>query len=360
MSKSLFDKPFDDGTKVKLSIFQAYLEKWLPVFVSRDPIIWNKIQIFDFFAGMGKDENGIYGSPLITLEIINRYCSYIREKNLKVRLVFNELKDEYYKALVENIKENQAQCNFEIVLHNKEFIQVFKDEFPSMQNSANFIFLDQNGIKEITKTVFEMIISLKQTDFLFFISSSFFKRFATTAEFKNYFPFDPEEIAKTDYYHIHRKVVDYYQSIIPNTEHYYLAPFSIKKNNNIYGLVFGTPHTFGIEKFLSVAWKIDPLTGEANYDIDNEKISTGEPFLFEEMNKPTKRILFENTLQNKILQKDLSTNFEVYKFTIREGFLLKDANTVLKKLRSANKILFDFKLISDRLHKISIPEEIKI
>jgi len=359
-AKSIFDKPFDDGTKAKLTIFESYLEKWLPVFVSRQEIIWQNIKIFDFFSGMGKDENGTLGSPLRTIKIVNSFCNYIKTKNLKVRLVFNELNTDYYEALKVNVGEAIKECNYEIVLANNSFNELFEAEYPSMANSANFIFLDQNGIKEITGSIFKKIIALKQTDFLFFISSSFFKRFANTKEFKNYFPFDQKDIAETDYYHIHRKVLQHYKSIIPNGTTYYLAPFSIKKNTNIYGLVFGTPHTFGIEKFLSVAWKIDPLTGEANYDIDNENISTSSPFLFDEMNKPTKRQVFEGSLENKILSKIYRNNLDVYYSTLEDGFLLKDANTVLKNLKDAKKIDFDFKLITERLHKSKSPEPIKV
>ncbi len=69
--KILFDKPFDDGTLVKLTIYKEYLKEWLPVFVSKPDSIWKTIQIFDFFAGMGEDKNGVAGSPLIAIEIIN-------------------------------------------------------------------------------------------------------------------------------------------------------------------------------------------------------------------------------------------------------------------------------------------------
>lgn len=357
--KSIFDSPFDDGTKAKLIVYKSYLEKWLPVFVSRQEIIWKDIQIFDFFSGKGKDENGVIGSPLITIEVVNAFCSYIKQKGLKVRLVFNELNAEYFEALKHNVSEQTKNCDYEICLKNKPFKDLFYEELPSMEKSANFIFLDQNGIKEITKDVFEKITSLKQTDFLFFISSSFFKRFAKTPEFRIHFPFEPDEIEKIDYYHIHRKVLNYYKELIPINKKYHLAPFSIKKNQNIYGLVFGSPHTFGIEKFLSVAWKLDPLTGEANFDIDNEKISSASPFLFEEFNKPTKRQFFEQNLEERILNRTLSTNIEVYSYALSEGFLFKDVNFVLKKLKD-KKITFGFSLISDRLHKETIPKEITV
>ena len=354
----LFDKPFDDGTKSKLDLYREYLKEWLPVFVSRERPIWKKVQIFDFFAGKGKDKNGEKGSPLIAVDVINAYIEYIRQNKVEVVLHLNELNDNSYKALQQNV--SGLGIDFRIETYHSEFKTVFDKLYPSMKESANFLFLDQNGIKEITKEIFQQITSLKQTDFLFFISSSYFKRFATTPEFRKYFPFEPSEVANTDYYHIHRKVVEHYKTLIRDKKYYFLAPFSIKKGPNIYGLVFGTNHTLGIEKFLLVAWKKDKLTGEANYDIDNEKINVHQPSLFEEFSKPSKRQVFERNLTQAILNKTLTTNQSVYLFGLNEGFQMKDVNAVLRKLKSDKKIDFEFKPITSDLHKIAELELIKL
>ena len=50
MSKDLHNIPFDEGTKVKLSILREYIKEWLPVFLSKEEPIWKEINIFDFFA----------------------------------------------------------------------------------------------------------------------------------------------------------------------------------------------------------------------------------------------------------------------------------------------------------------------
>lgn len=350
-SRSIFNKPFDEGTLSKLEIFENYFREWLPVFVSPQKVYWENIQIFDFFSGAGRDCNNVQGSPLIILKVINEYASFINSKKLKVRIVLNELNVDYHAALLKNIQEFELVANVNVEIFNLPFAVVFENEFSKMANSANFLFLDQNGIKEITSDVFKRITSLKTTDFLFFISSSFFKRFSDTPEFSSYFPFTRDEIVNTDFYHIHRKVLGYYKSLIPVDKAYYLAPFSIKKIKNIYGLIFGTNHTFGIEKFLNVAWKLDKLRGEANYDIDNEKISTNAPFLFEELSKPTKRQLFEENFEKLIINGTLKSNTEAYSFALNEGFQLKDANQVLRKLIKSKKISLNSSLINEKLHK---------
>ena len=357
-AKDIFDRPFDEGTKIKLKIFQEYFEEWLPVFVASQTPIWKTVQVFDFFAGKGKDNNGELGSPLIAIKVISSYLSFISKNKIAVVLHLNELNKSSYDSLIENLLG--LDVGFTIKTYNSDFKTLLNNHYDSMKTSANFLFLDQNGIKEITKDIFERLVTLKQTDFLFFISSSYFKRFATTPEFKKYFPFTPEEVETTDYYHIHRKVVEHYKSLISKSKKYFLAPFSIKKGPNIYGLVFGTNHTLGIEKFLSIAWKKDKLTGEANYDIDNEKINLNQQTLFEEFNKPSKRQVFENSLSAGILNGELTTNYDVYLFGLNEGFLLKDVNSVLKKLKADNKVIFDFSLITTDLHKSKISEQIKL
>jgi hypothetical protein len=229
-----------------------------------------------------------------------------------------------------------------------------------MKSTANLLFIDQSGVKLITEDVFSQIINLKQTDFLFFISSSFFSRFSESNEFKKYLKISRTEIENKSYYHIHKIVLQYYRSLIPANKKYYLAPFSIKKGSNIYGLIFGTNHTLGMEKFLNVCWGIDKHRGEANFDIDKEKINDNEPTLFSELNVPNKRQVFESDLENKIIDRQLNSVISVYTFSLNNGFLPKDANKVLKELKSKGKIDFQFRLISSDIHKIKNASTIKI
>jgi three-Cys-motif partner protein len=347
--KDLFRKPFDEGTLVKLKIYKDYFKEWLPVFLSKKEPIWRTVQIFDFFAGQGKDKNDVPGSPLIAIEIVKSIEHFIKDNGIRVILHFNELDQDNYNFLIESLKDIEG--DFEIKPYKEDFASLFSSLYESMKTSANFLFLDQNGIKQITSEIFNKIISLKQTDFLFYISSSYFKRFADTPEFKKYFSFDPIEIQQMNYYHIHRNVLQHYKSLIPNNKKYYLAPFSIKKGSNIYGLIFGTNHTLGIEKFLAIAWRNDKMRGEANYDIDSEKIDFNQPFLFDHFNKPNKRQVFEKNLTELILNKRLIDKHSVYLYSLDEGFLFKDANTVLERLKKKKDIDFQFKLISSDLHR---------
>ncbi|WP_118196903.1 three-Cys-motif partner protein TcmP [Albibacterium indicum] len=356
--KDLFKKPFDPGTATKLDILRQYFEEWLPVFVIRKKVIWRTIQVFDFFAGQGKDKEGNDGSPLIFIRTIQSLKHLIEKSEVQIILHLNELNLQNYEILLRNIAI-EDKC-IEIRTYNRDFKSIFEELHPTMKNTANFLFFDQNGIKEITEHLFKKIIELRQTDFLLFISSSYFRRFASTSEFRKYFNIEKDFIEKSHYFHVHRRVVEHYKSFIPQGKKYYLAPFSIKKAKNIYGLIFGTNHTLGIEKFLNVCWKKDELRGEANYDIDNEKINSSTPFLFDEFNRPQKVDIFERGLTKQILEKKVVSIKELYLYTLNEGFLYKDTNRVLIQLQKKRKIKFGGRLITKNLHKMDIDEHIEI
>ncbi|MFT3846439.1 MAG: three-Cys-motif partner protein TcmP [Lacibacter sp.] len=359
-TKDIFDKPFDEGTLVKLKIFEDYFKEWLPVFLAKPNPIWKEIQIFDLFAGEGKDINGIMGSPLRIISILNENRDLIFKSGVKIKVIVNEYEKQKFDTLVKSLISVADNSLYELESYNDDFSKIFEKYYESMKRTANFLFLDQNGIKQITESVFVKLIELKQTDFLFFISSSFIKRFNELAEFKKYLKITKQDLDGKSYYHVHKVVLEYYRSIIPKSKEYFLAPFSIKKPAGIYGLIFGTNHTLGIEKFLHVCWKYDKLTGEANFDIDNEGIDLAKPSLFDEFNKPTKRHVFEQKLKSKILSGDLKQGKEVYLWTLSEGFLLKDANVILNELLDQEKIKINFKLISSRLHKLIEPTTIKL
>ncbi len=47
-NNNFFKEPFDDGTKVKLEIFNRYLREWLPTFIEKKSFI-GRIFIFMTF-----------------------------------------------------------------------------------------------------------------------------------------------------------------------------------------------------------------------------------------------------------------------------------------------------------------------
>lgn len=354
MSKEqFFNEAFDEATFTKLDLYKNYLQEWLAVFVARKEILYPNINLFDFFAGEGKDSKGNLGSPLIALEVIEAYRDYIENKNIQVQLFLNEKDTKKTEVLKENIEPFQTATYFKVGIEQMEFKEAFDYYYPLMDKpkTANLIFIDQFGIKEVTEEIFLQLTQLKQTDFIFFISSSYFKRFGGEEAFKNFIVLPDIEDVK--YNNIHRKVKDYYKSLIPSNKTYYIGSFSLKKKQNIYGLIFGSGHPYGMEKFLKQAWKQDKDRGEANFDIDKENLTEGQIDLFSGKEKVAKKLeLFEEDLENKILHQEISTDKEAYLYGLSSGFTPKHVKDILQKLIQAKKIDKDIALISADVHKI--------
>ena len=340
MARDIHKKPFDEGTKAKLSIFQDYLKEWLPVFLARNEIIWTTINIYDFFAGPGYDSKGHKGTPMIIRDELTPYFEKIISKKLNVNLYLNEY-SKAKKEELENRLEDDDLRPYSIIIESLDFKDAFDRQFSSMsqKNCANLLFLDQNGVKHISEEVFKKIIGLKTTDFLFFISSSTIKRFCDHPNIAQHIKLNSVEVERTPYHKIHRLILDYYKSLIADDKKYYLASFSLKKNAGIYGLIFGSGHVLGIEKFLTACWNIDPERGEANFDIDDDKIMQGQIELFSgEVRKPKKVELFESELESKILSRELRNDRDIYLFALTNGFLPIHVRNVITKLLSEKKI----------------------
>lgn len=374
MATDIHNRVFDEGTQIKLYILREYLKQWLPVFISRRQILWNKIFIYDFFAGEGSDIVGNYGSPLIILDELRQYCTEIKSKKLDVKIVFNEFEkdksEKLHRQCTEQLKVCRINsnnncpnnglddnCVFNLLIENHDFKAFFNSIYPHMEAAKGyprFMFLDQYGVKHITEEVLNQLAVLKRTDFIFFISSSFARRFIDNPEFHKYLKLTRQDFDTNKPYHCHRVIFNYYKSLLKPKTELALAPFSIKKNQNLYGLIFGTHHTLGMEKFLNICWKINPQTGDANFDIDHERINPDQPSLFEEYNIPTKLQLFEQDLKTKIVGKELKSNLEIYVYSLESGFLPMHANKVINELKSAGKIPKDFHVRAQNIHDIIV------
>ena len=330
----LHREPFDEGTKVKLSLFRDYLREWLPVWLAGRTIFKKTINVFDFFAGPGCDVTGAPGSPLIILDELTPYKDKIRDNKLLVHVYLNDSDPGKVESLTQAIEAYAPDIPCKLTLTCADFAHAFPSALPLLQDTtaANFLFLDQNGIKHITKDVFDALVSLSATDFLFFISSSTINRFCENDEIQKYVGMSPDEARAGCYCDIHRRVCDYYRSLIPSEVRFYLAPFTIKKGANVYGLIFGSRHVLGIMKFLGRCWQQDPERGEANFDIDGDCLTPEQPALFAEMNKPQKLDRFETQLLDAVSAGTLSTNHEIIEFGIQKGFLPKHSRPVIANM----------------------------
>jgi three-Cys-motif partner protein len=335
------DKSFDESTKVKLAVFQGYIRAWLPVFLTSSKGVKVKsVNIFDFFSGPGEDSDGNPGSPLIIQDEIHNYCkinSNLRN-DVPVNLIFNDIKKENIEKLKIALDMNMCEkscCNYSFF--SEDFTKLVQEWLPEMKkyNNANLVIMDQFGLKSVTPTIIKELLTCGKTDILFFISSSYIRRFIQEDVIKEKFnDIDPSQIKNIEYKTIHEYICEYYKNKL--SEGYaFLAPFSIKKKANIYGIIFASKNLLGLEKFLEVCWKIDGKTGQANYSIENEYMwhEAGQGDLFEDDTRFTKIKDFEIKTIDYI-RTSHPNNKQMYKFCLESGFSIPKANEILRKIQT--------------------------
>jgi three-Cys-motif partner protein len=302
MARDLHRKPFNEGTLVKLSLFRSFITAWLSVFVKSERITKRKVRIFDFFCGPGEDPTGQKGSPVSILETLKGLAAPIRNVGYEVDVYFNDLDADKVIELKEVLARRKLlEGPYKLHFSTRDFEEAFDSLYGQMRDSANLLLLDQHGFRFFNKEIFKKIRTLPFTDTLVFMAASYVLRFKDEPEIKQHLEAQKIFAEHTPYHQVHRAIVEYYRSLVPSTERYFLAPFSLRSGSYIYGVIFGSTNLKGLEKFLENAWKVDPLRGEADYDIDREGLVVGQTEMFAEMSKPKKTQLFEQQFEAELL-----------------------------------------------------------
>ncbi len=336
-SRDLHEKPFDQGTLTKLEIFEKYTQAWIPVFAITGG---DNILIVDFFAGTGYDINGAPGSPIRILTKILEFGNLLLQNRTKVHLHLNEFKKEkcttLKKACSDFIEKHPTLSKVLVIeFTSLDFEESFEREYTLNKSLPSLVFLDQNGVKFLNSKYLNALEATKKTDFLYFVSTSFLKRFSETPEFKK-LGYDLEIILKNPFRFIHQSLLEIIRGWLPSTTKLKLYPFTIKKPSGIYGLVFGASHPAAVDKFLSIAWKQNINNGSANFDIEDE-MGKAQTSLFEPI-KLTKKEYFQEELKKEILAGKIQTNHNAFFYTLDKGHIPIHAREVLDNLKKTKLV----------------------
>lgn len=370
MAKDINKSEYTEGTKLKLEIFKECFREWFPVFI-HNPFI-KQIYVYDLFAGSGVDSVGNMGSPLILLSEARgdklQHCRHLSSPKAPVVVFgFNEKEQQKFFELGSNVETSLKVCrgsckfdkcpfennihirqgDFQDLLSDKRFLEILANK-----EYGKFILLDQYGFSQIEDDVFNKLVESPKTDFIFFIASSFVRRFKDMPAVTAYFDKDKIVYDETQPKECHRVITNYFRNLIPQNKEYYLHSFTIKKGTNYYGLIFGTNHTFGMEKFLRVCWKEDTLGGESNCNINNDY---EEGSLFYDSSTSNKRIEVKKLLAEQILSGAVTDNISGMKLTMRLGCEPKIFVEVVDELLKEGKINVDkcFNRSSTGVHRVT-------
>jgi three-Cys-motif partner protein len=333
-------------SQAKVEFYKEYLVRYLRI-LSLSPFI-RQINIYDVFCGMGVYKDGGKGSPIAAFEAIKNF----REDPLSskgqclIKLVVND-KD---KQNVENTesyisKHNNGFCQLET--HNKDIDEMFSYVSAKVSESTsierNLVFIDPYGYSKIKREILEQIMRNGRTEIILFLPISFMKRFTNAAVtdennvvqyeplrafidsfFPDNHPIRGENIGVHDY-------IRYISDALKLGKDFFTTSYYIERNvSTFFALFFISPHIYGFEKILEVKWALDASHGggfNLPEDMDN---------LFKEDFIKEDRLYNYNVLRALLLDylKQSRTNREVYKFVLRNEFLPKHANNVIKDMHS--------------------------
>lgn len=138
--------------------------------------------------------------------------------------------------------------------------------------------------------------------------------------------------------------------MIPANKKYYLHSFTIQKGSNYYGLIFGSAHSLGMEKFVKVCWKEDRQAGESNCNLYND-FEPGTLFYDPQITNKKRRIFKE--IKDRILDSTINDNITGLDYALECGCEPKLFVDVMDTLINENrvKILGTYNKQATNIHK---------
>ncbi len=220
----------------------------------------------------------------------------------------------------------RSKLDKELVLiryESQNALKLLQSEASKISKFPSLLLFDQYGTT--TKAFLNEIKNYKGVDFLMFTASQSIKRFIKEKGIKENFSEEQKaHISASKSYDTHNALTEILRNQYTQLK---LYPFTIQKNTNYYGLIFGTKHLRAVEKFLKVAWEMNPENGDANFTTDEEKGSQQMSLFQDHLTKVEK---FQRDLINLIMQGKLKTNEQAGIYTFDQGFLLKYADAAIK------------------------------
>lgn len=337
-------------SQAKVEFYKKYLERYLVILCAAPSI--KHINIYDVFCGMGIYDDGKKGSPIVAYETISELynCGNIKP-GTEITLIINDKEKDRIDKVMEYISKHEyPYCKVEP--YNLDIEEMFQEILPRINDSSsdtrNLVFIDPYGYKNISRNLICGLMENRKTEIILFLPISHMQRFTDVAVK------DEKEMAQ------YKPLRDFIDGFFPDLNHpirqntvsvkeyiryvtealrldsdIYTTSFYLERDKNkstFFALFFISPNIYGFEKILEVKWGLDEEAGRG-FNIP-ERIGD----LFEkEMALESKQ---NNALRlKKLLEEHLSkgrTNKEVYEFVLRNEFLPKHANEVLKSIQKEN------------------------
>jgi len=274
------------------------------------------------------------------MEVIKKFNS-----STKIRLLINDGDTKRVETAHNYIKNNYNK-QFEFESYNLLSEKIFELTIFNIKKSENehhLIFIDPHGYKNIFKKDIQNIMESGKSEILIFLPVHQMYRFKTPKETNTInqslerfiIEFELKCNAETP-----KEYIEHIKEAFSFNDKYYTTSYVLQSySKNYYALFFITKNLKGLEKAVEAKWKLDELCGKG---FEQKKA----PTLFDGINEEEKK---ENCLEDlskilKIYLKDKRNNNELYEFTLKNGFLLKHINEIMRILQNDNKLIFNRKI----------------
>lgn len=343
-------------SQAKLDFYKDYLKRYIPIL--RLAKFTTSINIFDVFCGTGIYENGAKGSPILAFEAIKKSSDNISGSNTQltpINLFINDLetnKVEQVKEYLQNKTENICKLEF----HNKDAVEFLSDINQKIKTQTskdrNLILIDPYGYKNIKKEYIEQLISNKRnTEIILFLPISQIYRFTgkvlsdedhnvqSLKDFiQSFFP-DKNHPIYNNQLSDEKGLIEFIRSALTFDDKFFATSYFIQRDNknHFYALFFITPSIYGLEKILEVKWSLNEEHGEG---FEQPKLQRS---LFEDQEKENAKQeqyrKLEQILLNYIFANKSVNNNQIYELTLRNMYLKKHTNKILRNLQKDEKII---------------------
>lgn len=335
-------------SKAKVDFYKTYLERYVSILCQSKYI--HHIRIYDVFCGMGIYKDGGKGSPVVAYDTIKSiYETHKVTNNTHITLIIND-KSKVRIAKVKKYIDSNKHSYCVVRPYNLEIGLMFQTIMPDIKSTPtdtrNLVFIDPYGYKDIKKDLLLNLMNNGRTEVILFLPISHMQRFTNAAiqDEDSLIQYEPlREFVYSFFPKVNHpirqntvKVKEYIQYIteaLKFDNHYYATSYFIERDKvNYFALFFMSSNIFGFEKILETKWTLDEEHG-GGFKLPE---ATGnlfvEEFALEAKNENACRLkeIITNALKTPL------TNNEVYELVVRNEFLPKHANEVLKELQNSN------------------------
>lgn len=337
----------------KVTFYEKYLERYLAIMsVSR----WqNRINIFDVFCGRGVYKDGGLGSPIRAVQVIKK-TKIEHPSNTRFHLYLNDLDTHHTENVKLYLDANIPDHRQYVEIHYSNvdaegLLDHLCRLLPSTPKDVrNLLFIDPYGYKSIHKDTLDRLMSNGRTEILLFLPVSFMHRFTHVAFderclkgteplrafISDFFPED-HPVRSDEPMDVQQYISELNTAFSYNGK-YYTACYEIQRDKkNYFALFFICSNLLGFEKVVEVKWALDDAYGKG-FRLDNNVGMFPELVEFFKQEREEERVEMMRVALLNQLQKGPLNNGDIYKYTLRLGYLPTVANKALKHLQKDNLI----------------------